>query len=219
LPEDLSQGFKRQIASAHDEGHLLARNSLFHLQCSRYRGCTCCLCKVMGLFDGKDDGPAGARRIAVNSMNPKDLPLRVLFLCTGNSCRSQMAEGWARHLLGNRVEAFSAGTDPGPVNPRAIQVMQEVRVDISSHRSKSLEDFSGQSFDLVITLCDDAEARCPVFTGAPKKIHMRFPDPGRAVGSEETVMEVFRKVRDRIRRELIRLLEEEIFNHRMAWPG
>lgn len=139
---------------------------------------------------------------------------RVLFLCTGNSCRSQMAEGWARHLLGEQIEAFSAGTAPSVVNPRAIEVMKEVSVDLSSHRSKPVAEFSNQRFDLVVTLCEDAEARCPTFPGSTKKVHMSFPDPAQARGSDETVLTVFREVRNRIRRELIPLLEEKVKNHR-----
>jgi arsenate reductase len=139
-------------------------------------------------------------------------PLRVLFLCTGNSCRSQMAEGWARDWLGDRVNAYSAGTDPTVVNPLAIQVMKEVGVDISSHRSKSLDDLVDPVFDLVVTLCDDAQAGCPVFPGRGKMVHMGFPDPAKAIGTEGEVLQVFREVRDRIRDELIPVLEEEISN-------
>lgn len=138
----------------------------------------------------------------------KPSPLRILFLCTGNSCRSQMAEGWARHILGNRVEVYSAGTHPSVVNPKAVLVMREAGVDISSHRSKSVDEFLGKEFDLIITLCDEAETRCPVFPGKAKRIHKGFPDPARAVGSEELVLEIYRRVRDAIRDELIPLLEE-----------
>jgi arsenate reductase len=139
--------------------------------------------------------------------------LRVLLLCTGNSCRSQMAEGWARDLLVERVEAYSAGTEPSRVNPRAIRVMAEAGVDISTHRSKHLDEFLGERFHLVITLCDDAQARCPMFPGAVKMIHMGFPDPALAAGSEEDVLRVFRDVRDQIRQRLIPLLEEELALH------
>lgn len=112
-------------------------------------------------------------------------------------------------MLGDRVEAFSAGTDPGGVNPRAIQVMKEAGVDISAHRSKSADEFSGQTFDLVITLCHEAQAQCPVFSGAKKTIHMGFPDPARVVGSDKEVLNAFREVRDRIRRNLIPFLEQK----------
>jgi len=121
-----------------------------------------------------------------------------------------MAEGWARQILGDRVEAHSAGTEPSEVNPRALQVMGEAGVDISSHRSESVEEFSDQPFDLVITLCDEARANCPIFLGATKTIHKGFPKPAEAVGSDEEVLEVFREVRDRIQKELIPLVEEEL---------
>jgi arsenate reductase len=150
-----------------------------------------------------------------NAGKPK---FRVLFLCTGNSCRSQMAEGWARHLLCDRLEANSAGTDPTVVNPRAIQVMKEVGVDISSHRPKSIEEFSDLNFHLVITLCDDAQARCPIFPGGAEMVHMGFPDPAKAVGPDELVLEVFREVRDRIRGELISFLEKRVSRYESR-PG
>ena len=136
--------------------------------------------------------------------------LRVLFLCTGNSCRSQMAEGWVRHILGDQVEVYSAGTHPSVVNPRAIQVMREAGVDISSHWSKSLDEFLDKPFDLVITLCDHAQARCPVFPGASKMLHMGFPDPVFAAGTEEEILRVYREIRDAIRQKLIPLLEREL---------
>jgi arsenate reductase len=139
-----------------------------------------------------------------------DGPLRVLFLCTGNSCRSQMAEGWARRLLGDRVDVHSAGSKPTAVNPLAVEVMAEAGVDICSHRSKSLEEFQNRPFDLVITLCDGARAACPVFPGRGKHVHKGFPDPAEAEGSDAEVLEVFRKVRDRIRAELIPLLQDEL---------
>ncbi len=113
-------------------------------------------------------------------------------------------------MLGDRVEAYSAGTEPTPVSPLAIRVMGEVGVDISPQHSKSLEEFMDQSFDLVITLCDDAQARCPVFPGATREIHMGFPDPARAVGSKDAVLTVCRDVRDRIRARLIPVLEAEL---------
>lgn len=146
----------------------------------------------------------------MTQIRPDRSSLRVLFLCTGNSCRSQMAEGWARHLLGDRLQAHSAGTAPTVVNPLAVQVMREVGVDISSQSSKSVNEFSDQAFDLVITLCDDARARCPIFPGGAKTLHVGFPDPASAVGSRDSMLGVFREVRDQIRRELMPVLEEEI---------
>ncbi len=124
---------------------------------------------------------------------------RVLFLCTANSCRSQMAEGIANHFLGDRLEAVSAGSEASFVNPRAIQVLREIGVDISDHRSKNLDEFSGQEFDYVITLCGDANEKCPLFFGGVARIHLGVRDPAKAVGSEEEVTAEFRKVRDEIK--------------------
>ena len=124
--------------------------------------------------------------------------LRVLVLCTGNSCRSQIAEGYFRHYGGHRVDAFSAGLEPKGVNPRAIQVMKEVGIDISRHSSDHLSKYIGQSFDYVITVCDNAAANCPVFPGAGSKLHWPFEDPADATGTEEQVLAVFRRIRDEI---------------------
>ena len=123
----------------------------------------------------------------------------VLFLCTGNSCRSQMAEGWARRLARDRMEARSAGTDPRGVNPRAVRVMREAGVDISGQRSKHAKEFAGRPVDLVVTLCGGAKAACPFFPGAKAMIHRGFDDPAEATGSEEEALAVFRRVRDEIR--------------------
>ncbi len=124
---------------------------------------------------------------------------KILILCTGNSCRSQMAEGYLRHLAGDRFEAASAGLEPSVVNPKAIQVMQEDSVDISSHASKDVEQFIGQKFDLIITVCDNARERCPFFPGQAERIHWSFQDPAAAKGSEAEILAVFRKVRDQIK--------------------
>jgi arsenate reductase len=123
---------------------------------------------------------------------------RVLILCTGNSVRSQMAEGWLRHLAGERFEVFSAGTAPSVVNPLAIQVMAEVGIDISRHRSKSVAEFLGQPFDFVITVCDQAAETCPIFPGPAQHIHWSFPDPAAVQGDEEQRLAAFRQVRDGI---------------------
>ncbi len=124
---------------------------------------------------------------------------RVLFLCTGNSCRSQMAEGWLRHLGGDRFEAFSAGAKPtGDVHPLAVRAMAEVGVDISQHCSKSIDEFAGQSFDLLVTVCDNARESCPMYGGAKRQVHWGFDDPAHATGPEEEKMAVFRRVRDEI---------------------
>jgi arsenate reductase len=123
---------------------------------------------------------------------------KVLFLCTGNSCRSQMAEGLLRQLAGDQFEVASAGTEPRSVNPLAIAAMREIGVDISGHRSKSVKEFLGRHFTYVITVCESANERCPVFPGTVKRLHWRLQDPAATVGSEAQRMEVFRRVRDDI---------------------
>jgi arsenate reductase len=125
--------------------------------------------------------------------------IKVLFLCTGNSCRSQIAEGWARHLKGDVIDAYSAGVRPIDVSSRAIKVMTEVGVDISTHKSKHMDEFRGIDFDYVVTLCDNVSESCPVFPGKTKIVHKPFEDPHLAAGSEETVLATFRKVRDQIK--------------------
>ena len=127
---------------------------------------------------------------------------RLLFLCTGNSCRSQIAEGLLTNLAGDRFEAFSAGTQPTQLNPRAIQTMNELGIDISNHKSQSVEIFLDQKFDYVITVCDAARETCPVFPNSKKSLHWSLEDPAEATGSEEEIMKVFRKVRDQIRKRL-----------------
>jgi arsenate reductase (thioredoxin) len=124
---------------------------------------------------------------------------RVLFLCTGNSCRSHLAEGWLRHLAGDRYESLSAGAKPsGYVHPLAIQVMAEAGVDISQHRSKSIDEFNGQKLDALVTVCDHARESCPTFAGAKRTIHHSFDDPAHATGSKDEQLRVFRRVRDEI---------------------
>ncbi|HUV66232.1 MAG TPA: arsenate reductase ArsC [Sedimentisphaerales bacterium] len=125
--------------------------------------------------------------------------VKVLFLCTGNSCRSQMAEGWAKHLKPDVIEAYSAGVWPVGVSSRAIAAMAEAGVDISSHRSRHVSDFEGIDFDYVITLCGNAKEQCPVFGGKARLVHVPFDDPMAAVGSSERVMAAFRHTRDLIR--------------------
>jgi arsenate reductase (thioredoxin) len=126
---------------------------------------------------------------------------RVLILCTGNSARSQMAEGLLRHLAGDRFDVESAGTHPTTVRPEAIQVMDEIGIDITSHRSKSVDEFRGRAFGYVITVCDNAKESCPVFPGVPQRIHWSFPDPA-AVADSAKRLEVFREVRDALRASL-----------------
>jgi len=123
---------------------------------------------------------------------------RVLFLCTHNSARSQMAEGLMNHLRGNQYQAFSAGTEPGTVHSLAIQAMAEMGIDISTHRSKHVREFVGREMDLVVTVCDNAREACPFFPGAKENRHESFPDPSAVGGSEETKLAAFRSVRDAI---------------------
>lgn len=125
--------------------------------------------------------------------------MRILFLCTANSCRSQIAEGWAKALRSADIEAYSAGTRPSTVNPLAAKVMAEVGANLSSHRSKSVDEFRDQKFDYAVTLCGSAKEECPVLLGAGKLVHVGFPDPAVAVGTEEEVLAEFRRVRDMIR--------------------
>ena len=136
--------------------------------------------------------------------------LKVLFLCTENACRSQMAEGLVNHDLAGQVQAFSAGVRPSRVNPRAIQVMAELSIDISHHRSKSVDDLAGEQFDLVITVCDQAQQQCPMFPRETEVMHVGFPDPAKATGSEGEIMAVFRQVRDEMRQQLIPLLQGKL---------
>jgi arsenate reductase len=124
---------------------------------------------------------------------------RVLILCTGNSARSQMAEGLLRHDAGDRFEVFSAGTKPSQVRPEAITAMREIGIDISGHKSKSVDEFAGQSFDYVLTVCDNAKESCPVFPGKVAMIHKSFEDPAARQGSEDEKLATFRRVRDEIR--------------------
>lgn len=123
---------------------------------------------------------------------------RILFICTHNAARSQMAEGLMNRILGDGYEARSAGTKPSHVHPMAIEAMAEVGIDISNQKSKHLDEFKGQDFDFVVTLCSDAEEICPFFPGK-EHIHQGFQDPAAAIGSDDEVLAVFRRVRDEIR--------------------
>jgi arsenate reductase len=133
---------------------------------------------------------------------------RVLIICTGNVARSQMAEGLLRHLAGDRFEVFSGGLIPSYVRPNAIAVMKELGIDISHHRSKSLNEFLDAPFDFVITVCDHASQHCPVFPGPAKRIHWSIKDPV-APGGEEAQLEVFREARDDLQRRIERFVAEE----------
>jgi len=127
---------------------------------------------------------------------------RVLFLCTKNSCRSQMAEGILRHLRGREFEVFSAGITPSAVDPRAIKVMAEIGIDISGQRSKSIDEFKNLDFDFIITVCDQAKEACPFFPRSAHQIHWSFIDPAEAKGTTEGILSVFREVRDQIKEKI-----------------
>jgi arsenate reductase (thioredoxin) len=138
---------------------------------------------------------------------------RVLILCTGNSGRSQMAEGLLRNDAGDRFDVESAGTKESFVRPEAIAAMSELGMDISGHRSKNVDEFAGQHFDYVIAVCDNARETCPVFFGTAEKLHRSFEDPAAFVGSNEERLALFRSVRDELRAWL------REFNNRVAWPA
>jgi len=126
---------------------------------------------------------------------------KVLFLCTGNSCRSQMAEGWARAMWGDRIDAYSAGIETHGLNPNAVRVMAEANIDISGHRSKLVDDLMDVAFDLVVTVCGHAHESCPVFPGGTKVLHVGFDDPPKLAESaetEESRLDCYRRVRDEI---------------------
>ena len=128
--------------------------------------------------------------------------LKILFLCTGNSCRSQMAEGWARHLKGDAVEPYSAGVKTHGLNPKAVRVMTEAGVDISNQKSQHIDEFKGLDLDYVVTVCDSAHESCPIFSGKTKVVHVSFDDPPRLeqdAKSEEEALSHYRRVRDEIR--------------------
>ena len=133
---------------------------------------------------------------------------KVLFLCTGNSCRSQMAEGFLRHMGGDEYEVYSAGVDPAEVNPLSVKVMEEVGIDISDQVSQSADEFIGKKFDYVVTVCDNAKQTCPVFPGEYKKVHWDLEDPAEAEGTGEEVLRVFRAIRDRIKSNVSEFLEK-----------
>jgi arsenate reductase len=135
---------------------------------------------------------------------------KVLVLCTGNSCRSQIAHGYLQHFAGDRAEIFSAGVETHGVNPRAIASMAEDGIDISNHTSNNVNEYVGIDFDYVITVCDNAKERCPVFPTKAMKFHYNFPDPAKAQGTEEEIMEQFRQVRNLIKDYCNRFVEENL---------
>jgi arsenate reductase len=130
------------------------------------------------------------------------MKIRVLILCTGNSARSQMAEGLLRDMAGDRFEVASAGVAPSRVRPEAIEAMREIDIDISEHRSKSVDEFLGQSFDYVVTVCDNANQQCPMFPGKSERIHWSIPDPAEVAGDQNARLAAFRSARDELREKL-----------------
>lgn len=142
-------------------------------------------------------------------MSDSEAKTKILFVCTGNACRSQMAEGWARYLKSDVIEAHSAGVSPAGVSTRAIAVMAEAGVDISTHKSQHVDEFADVDFDYVVTLCGNAEQKCPVFRGGAKHVHRGFDDPIMVIGAGYQVMAAFRKARDQIR-EFVETLPESL---------
>ena len=138
------------------------------------------------------------------------MSVRILILCTANSARSQMAEGLLRHEAGASCEVYSAGTKPTRVRPEAITVMSEAGIDISSHHSKSVDEFLGKDFDYVITVCDNARENCPVFPGKTRRIHWSIEDPAAVEGSEEERLDAFRRARDELQKQLRAFIRKEI---------
>jgi arsenate reductase len=125
---------------------------------------------------------------------------RILVLCTGNSCRSQIAEGYLRHFAKDKAEVYSAGIETHGVNPKAIEVMKEYGIDISSHTSNNVDEYRNINFDFVITVCDNAREQCPIFPSTAKQFHYNFPDPAKATGTNDEIMQQFRNVRDEIKK-------------------
>jgi arsenate reductase len=133
---------------------------------------------------------------------------KILILCTGNSCRSQMAEGYFRFFANGKAQVYSAGIETHGVNPRAVTVMLEDGIDISHHTSNNISEYNGIEFDYVITVCDNAKERCPVFPSTALQFHHNFPDPAKAGGSEEEIMNEFRRVRNRIKSYSLQFMDE-----------
>ncbi|TWR28947.1 arsenate reductase ArsC [Mucilaginibacter pallidiroseus] len=132
----------------------------------------------------------------------------VLILCTGNSCRSQMAEGYLRHFTGNKINIYSAGIETHGVNPRAIEIMRRDGIDISKQTSNNVSEYSSIPFDFVITVCDNARENCPWFSSKAIKLHQNFPDPAKASGSEEEITESFDAVRDMIKQYITKFVQQ-----------
>ena len=136
---------------------------------------------------------------------------KILFICTHNSARSHIAEGFVNALYADRYSAFSAGTEPSAVSPYAVRVMQEIRIDLSDHRSKSVDEFLDQDLDYVVTVCDHAKEACPFFPGGRKALHKGFQDPASVAGTEDEKLSLFRRVRDEIRDWVEKSFGNEIF--------
>jgi arsenate reductase (thioredoxin) len=135
---------------------------------------------------------------------------KILVLCTGNSCRSQIAEGYLRYFAGDKAEVYSAGIETHGVNPRAIETMKEDGIDISNHTSNNVNEYSQVEFDFVITVCDNAKENCPYFPSMAKKFHHNFTDPAKVSGSEEEIKKAFREVRDQIKSYAERFVSEHL---------
>lgn len=135
---------------------------------------------------------------------------KILVLCTGNSCRSQMAEGYLRHFAGNKAIIYSAGVETHGVNPRAVSIMKEDGIDISHHTSNHIDEYRNIDFDLVITVCNSAKERCPIFPSGAKQFHHNFPDPAKTTGNEQEITLAFRKVREMIREYCLQFVEENL---------
>ena len=134
----------------------------------------------------------------------------ILVLCTGNSCRSQIAEGYLQFFAGNKAKVYSAGIETHGVNPKAIAIMKEDGIDISKHTSNNIDEYLNVDFDLVITVCDNAKERCPYFPTKAKKFHYNFPDPAKAIGTEEEIMNEFKKVREMIKKYCENFVKENL---------
>jgi len=134
--------------------------------------------------------------------------LKILVLCTGNSCRSQMAEGYLKKFSNNQVEVFSAGIETHGLNPRAVTVMKEDGVDISTQTSNHIDEYNSIQFDVILTVCDHAKENCPYIPGKARRLHQNFPDPAKAFGSESEIMDSFRQTRDQIKTYSINFLRE-----------
>lgn len=135
---------------------------------------------------------------------------KVLILCTGNSCRSQIAHGYLAHFAKGKAEVYSAGVETHGVNPRAIQTMKEDGIDITAHTSNNVNEYNGINFDFIITVCDNAKERCPYFPGSAKRFHYNFPDPAKATGTEEEIQAEFQRVRELIKEYVLSFISDNL---------